>query len=191
MFQKPSSLLKISSSFSVTERKKKPKPASKLPSRLRVTRHQPNISSSNGQREKQSSKRDKRTPRSLGYHTVPPPQRRHGKPNTTTTAPSLFLLCKLIHLSTLPRFLRGKKETAMKKNQYTKEEKKTESITVERCYLPSLSLNLRTSLAPSSQCADLRCDVRLAHTVSTSREAREGQEEGTTTLAETLTQGPT
>jgi len=121
----------------------------------------------------------------------PPPQRRHGKPNTTTTAPSLFLLCKLIHLSTLPRFLRGKKETAMKKNQYTKEEKKTESITVERCYLPSLSLNLRTSLAPSSQCADLRCDVRLAHTVSTSREAREGQEEGTTTLAETLTQGPT
>jgi hypothetical protein len=135
-----------------------PKPASKLPSRLRVTPHQPNISSSNGQHDKQSSNRHKRTPRSLGYHTVPPPpppQRRHGKPKTTTTAPSLFLLFKHIHLSTLPRFLREKKETAMTKNHYTKEEKKTASITVERCYLPSLSLNLRTSLAPSFQCADL------------------------------------
>lgn len=64
----------------------------------------------------------------------------------------------------------------MKKNHYTQEEKKKASITVERRYLPSLSLNLRTSLAPSSQCADLCYDVRVAHTVSSSREAREGQE---------------
>lgn len=32
---------------------------------------------------------------------------------------------------------------------------------MERCYLLSLSSNLRTSLAPSSQCADLCCDVRF------------------------------
>lgn len=111
------------------------------------------------------AQKETKGPHARSVTTPSPPQRRHGTPKTTTTAPSLFLLFKLIHLSNLPRFLRGKKETAMTKNHYTKEgkkkEKKTANITVERCYLPSLSSNLRTSLAPSSQCADLCCDVRF------------------------------
>jgi hypothetical protein len=129
VFQKPSSLLKISSSFSVTERKKKPKPASKLPSRLRVTRHQPNNKLIKwSARETKLKKRQKDPTLARLPHSPPPPQRRHGKPNTTTTAPSLFLLRKLIHLSTLPRFLRGKKETAMKKTNTPKRKKKKQQV---------------------------------------------------------------
>jgi hypothetical protein len=171
-----------------------PKPASKLPSRLRVTRHQPNISSSNGQRENQSSNRDKRTPRSLGYHTIPPrrpPQRRHGKPKKTITAPSLFLLFKLIHLSTLPRFLRGKKETAMTKNHYTKEEIKKSKYhggAMVLTFSKFKSAYVSCSFFPECGFV-LRCAL-CSHSFVVAR-SEGGTRGGTTTLTETLTQGPT